>query len=105
VLAPGASWRDDIVPAPASRRDRCGSDSPSAPGPRDRYSWAELMQRVFFVDVLKCAVCGSRRRLIAAITRGEAIVRILEHLGLEGHAPPPAPARAPPQLELGWEGA
>ena len=63
------------------------------------------MQRVFFVDVLKCAVCGSRRRLIAAITRGEAIVRILEHLGLEGHAPPPAPARAPPQLELGWEGA
>jgi len=24
---------------------------------------------------------------------------------LEGHAPPPAPARAPPQLELGWEGA
>ena len=45
VLAPGASWRSDIVPAPASRRGGCGSDSPSAPGPRDRYSWAELMQR------------------------------------------------------------
>jgi hypothetical protein len=39
------------------------------------------------------------------LTRGEAIVRILEHLGLEGHAPAPAPARAPPQLGLGWEGA
>ena len=45
VLAPGASWRGDIVPAPATRRGGCGSDSPSAPGPRDRYSWAELMQR------------------------------------------------------------
>ncbi len=57
------------------------------------------------MDVLKCARRGSRRRWIAAITRGETSVRILEHLGLESHAPPPAPGRAPPQLELGWEGA
>jgi hypothetical protein len=57
------------------------------------------------VDVLKCPVCGSRRRWIAAITQGETIVRILEHLGLESVAARPAPPRAPPQLELWWEGA
>ncbi len=59
------------------------------------------MPRVFPVDVLKCAVCGSRSRWGPAITRGETIVRILEHPGLESRAPSPAPARAPPQHELG----
>ncbi len=59
------------------------------------------MQRDFSVDVLNCAVCGSRRRWIAAITRGETIVRILEHLGLESRAPSPSPSL----LGLGWEGA
>jgi hypothetical protein len=63
------------------------------------------MQRVFAVDVLKCSRCGSRRRWIAAITQRETIVRILEHLGLESQARAPAPPRAPPQLELSWEGA
>jgi hypothetical protein len=63
------------------------------------------MQRVFALDVLKCSDCGSRRRWIAAITEGETLVRILEHLGLESVAPRLAPPRAPPQLELGWEGA
>jgi hypothetical protein len=41
---------------------------------------AELKQRVFAVDVLKCAFFGSRRRWIAALPEGETIVRILEHL-------------------------
>ena len=58
------------------------------------------MQRVFSVDVLKCHVCGSRRRWIAAITERDVITRILEHLGLESTLPTPAPARASPQLEL-----
>ena len=65
-----------------------------------RYSWAELLRRVFSVDVLKCLKCGSRRRWIAAITEPDVISRILEHLGLESVLPTPAPARASPQLEL-----
>ncbi len=69
-----------------------------------RYSWAELMKRVFRLDVLKCSNCGSKRRWIAAITGREAIVKILEHLDLPSVAPMPSPARAPPQLELGFEG-
>ena len=104
VLAPGASWRSDIVPAPTRARRRSCDAQGGRVQPCHRYTWAELLQRVFAVDVLKCSVCGSRRRWIAAITEPDAIRRILEHLGLESVAPAPAPARAPPQLELAWEG-
>jgi len=34
----------------------------------------------------------------------DVIRRILEHLDLPSVAPTPAPPRAPPQLELGFEG-
>ncbi len=63
-----------------------------------------MMKRVFEVDVLKCTNCGSKRRWISAITEPDVIRRILEHLDLPSIAPTPAPPRAPPQLELGFEG-
>jgi len=100
VLAPGATWRSDIVPRRVRERPSSGAGSGSTAGACSRYSWAELLRRVFAVDVLKCHKCGSRRRWIAAITEPDAISRILEHLGLESVLPTPAPARASPQLEL-----
>ena len=45
VLAPGASWRGAIVPAPASRRGPGARGSVTASRPCARYSWPELMQR------------------------------------------------------------
>ncbi len=90
---------------PRRERPRTGScgESKTVPRPCNRYSWSELMQRVFAVDVLKCTKCGSRRRWIAAITETAVIVKILEHLGLPSVAPTPAAARPPPQLELSFE--
>jgi len=99
VLAPAASWRSWIVPGEGGEVRR-SSKGGCASRPCARYSWPELLARVFSVDVLKCHVCGSRRRWISAITEGPVISRILEHLGLESVAPTPAPARPPPQLEL-----
>lgn len=52
------------------------------------YSWAELMRRVFSVDVLRCERCGGRMRIIAAIHPPEAIRKILECLGLPSRPPP-----------------
>ncbi len=74
-----------------------------------RYSFAELMKRVFRLDVLKCAKCGSERRWIAARNStaeasGEAITKILEHLDLPSIVADPAPPRAPPQAEFEFEG-
>ncbi|MFT7487567.1 MAG: hypothetical protein ACI9F9_003428, partial [Candidatus Paceibacteria bacterium] len=64
-LAPVPSCRSDIVPPAAARRgSSCGGGHVLA---LHRYSFAELMKRVFRIDVLKCAKCGSGRRWIASI--------------------------------------
>ncbi len=78
-LAPAASWRSDIVPAPVHRRPSCGGGVALS---LHRYSFAELMKRVFRIDALKCATCGSGRRWIAAHNStaeasGEVIGKIL----------------------------
>jgi len=65
-------------------------------GGRPRYSWADLLRRVFLVDVLVCPHCGGKRRLLAAIHDPAAIQAVLAALGLSGEVPELAPARAPP---------
>ena len=102
VLAPASSWRSDIVPAsPSRRRSSCGGGGLL---PLHRYSFSELMKRVFRIDALKCAKCGSERRWIAAITNADSIAKILDHLDLPSARLQLAPPRAPPQQELGFEG-
>ncbi|MGH6692275.1 MAG: hypothetical protein ACREF4_16525 [Gammaproteobacteria bacterium] len=59
-------------------------------------SWAQLLQRVFLVDVLQCPRCAGRMRLIAAIVDRKVAARILAHLGLPARAPPRCPAREKP---------
>ncbi|MGH7418732.1 MAG: transposase, partial [Candidatus Rokuibacteriota bacterium] len=72
---------------------------------RARYlPWAELLRRVYEVEVLKCSRCPGRRRVIAFITNAEVVAAILAHLGLPTQPPPLAPARAPPQKELPFAG-
>ena len=57
-----------------------------------RIAWADLLQRVFEVDALRCPACGGRMRLIAAVTDPSVARRILESLALPPRAPPLAPA-------------
>jgi hypothetical protein len=70
--------------------------------PRARYSWAELMQRVFLADVLTCSQCGGPRKLLAAIFDPDSIRKILAHLGLPTEPPQVAKARSPPEPLLPW---
>jgi len=65
--------------------------------------WAQLLRRVFKVDIEKCIHCGGRRVQIAFLTDGLVVHKILTHLGLPTEAPPIAPARAPPQQDLDFE--
>jgi hypothetical protein len=71
--------------------------SPPARPKRRSWRWAELMSRVFAIDVLACPRCGGRLRLLATIAHPEAIRRILAHLGLPTTLPQPLPARSPPE--------
>ena len=67
---------------------------------KTRATWAELLKRVFEIDVLTCTYCGGKRKLIALLTDGAVVRSILEHLGLPSEAPTLAPARSPPGLEF-----
>lgn len=60
-----------------------------------RVEWAVLLRRSFDVDVMACAKCGGRLRVVAAITEREPVQRILAHLGLPTEATPPARSRDP----------
>ena len=82
---PGAAARLEAPSLPAS--DDAGSRA-------RRLAWAELLQRVFAVDVLECPRCRGRMRLLAAIHPPDATEAILECLQLPSRAPPTAAARA-----------
>jgi hypothetical protein len=98
--AAGLVWRsrfeDRKTPSPRSR-SAPGPDSDGFPRPR-RLSWAQLLRRVFLVDVLQCPRCAGRMRLIAAIVDRRVAARILAHLGLPARAPPLGPAREEPSI-------
>jgi len=66
------------------------------PSPRPRrLGWADLLRRVFAIDVLECPRCGGRMRLVAAIHAPDTTQTILECLDLPSRAPP----MAAPQLD------
>jgi hypothetical protein len=104
-LAPASPLRDHVVlRPPSSRPSRCeaAGAAPNQPSEGPKFSWADLMMRVWSKDVLKCPRCGSRRLMLAAITGGTTIRRLLAHLGLSTEPLPVAPAREPLQLESAW---
>ena len=111
VLAPAAPCRDLIVPGPREKRaasaatpDACASSRCSHSPRRSnspRSTWAELLKRVFSIDVLHCKHCSGRRKLIALITDGVVVRKILDHLGLPSE--PPILARARVSEELAFD--
>ena len=60
--------------------------------------WADLLRRVFALDILACPDCGGRLRLLATIEDRAVIKQILTHLGLPVDLPQPAAARTPAWL-------
>ena len=98
VLAPSAAWRNRIIPKEAvseteiveQENERRGEISNKDSRPR-RYAWAELLKRVFAVDVLKCDKCGGRMRILCAVNPPDAIRKILDCLRLPSRPPPISP--------------
>ncbi len=111
VFAPNATARARVVPqpleppppaAPTPADASAPSSTPAKPPRRHdrpprsyRVPWADLLRKVFAVDVLACP-CGGRLRLIAFIAEATVAKRILDHLGLDSRGPPLARAQAPP---------
>jgi hypothetical protein len=84
----------------AERRARARLRAPHRGGQsrsrRRRLPWADLLRRVFGIDVLVCPQCAGPRRVLAAIHDPAAIARVLGALGLTAAGADPAGCRAPP---------
>jgi hypothetical protein len=102
VLAPRARWRGRVVvygrpvpePTASMASLAAGPDGTGVKTASPRaWSWAVLMHRAFGIDVLACAHCGGRLRLIATLHDPAVIRKILAHLALghSGQSPGPAP--------------
>lgn len=122
VLAPGAPGRERIVPQPV------GAEETSAPWAQKRtsatapagkaagstqtnlaptssaneryYSWAELMRRVFAIDVLECPRCQGPIKTLVQIHPPDTTRKPLQCLGLPARPPPIAMARPNPRASL-----
>jgi hypothetical protein len=112
ILGPAAKDRAKVVPTPpappardAADADSAGADQGGTGKPRNiditkvqrgsRLPWALLLKRVFLIDALTCPKCLGRMKILAAITKPEAIRKILDHLGVPSEAPHrTAPPRA-----------
>jgi len=99
VFAPAHRYRADVVamgrePA-ALDQEPASADADAGAGPiRNRaLPWAELLRRVFAIDILKCDQCGGDMKIIAIIPASEATEAILDHLGIDTHH---NPATGPP---------
>ena len=53
-----------------------------------RAAWARLLAKVYEVDPLRAARCGSQMRVLAVIADPQEVLRILHHLIKTGAAPP-----------------
>ncbi len=73
------------------------NDSPEdvGSGPRYRVPWAELLRKVFSLDVLSCPECGGRMELMAFIAEAGVAKKILDHLGVASTGPPLLKVAAP----------
>ena len=70
VLAPNAKLRSQIVPIPAERATETSSEGAHAQGAPPRMSWAQLLKRVFDIDVEHCPNCAGALKIIAAPSAG-----------------------------------
>jgi hypothetical protein len=105
VLAPRARWRARVVVYGRPGPEPTASTAPLAAGPDGTgvkpancpraWSWAALMHRAFGIDVLACAQCGGRLRLIATLHDPAVIRKILAHLALSHSGP--SPGSGPPE--------
>jgi len=111
AFAPHSKMRERVVPppesgtprpAPAPRKKKSGPGVAESPARREltteaartcRIPWADLLAKVFEIDVLACPECGGRMQLIAFIAEPTVAKRILDHLDHDSTGPPLAPAR------------
>jgi len=75
----GERRKRDTLPSPQEQ-----DESPNAPPSRKHFrtAWAQLLKKVWRVDVTRCSRCGGPTRILSAILSHAAIDKIMDHLGI-----------------------
>ena len=103
VFGSNSAFRGQIVPRPnlETSEGQGTIESNRCPGQGKR--WAQLLARVFGVDVLACPRCESRMTVISFLTESQAIKDILASLQMATAPPEVAPVRSSErQSEFSW---
>ncbi len=98
MLASASRLRSRIVPQPRATDPA----EPRAPLGGSRCGWrpwAELMRRVFAIDLERCPLCGAPMKHRALVTEPANTRRYLRHLDEATALPPRSPARDPPYFQ------
>ena len=93
---PAATGEDALGVAPQGRATPPMPELVPLTRSKAHYLWAVLIARIYEVFPLLCPLCGGQMRLIAFITEGTQIRRILDHIGVDSEPPHISPARGPP---------
>jgi len=99
-LAPHSKIREKIIAKPIPENTKEEPFPHKQRSSRSRLTWAQLLKRVFKIEVAACFRCGGKTKVIAAILDRATIEGILGHLRLPTAPPAILPARAPPQEEF-----
>ncbi len=109
VLASRARLREEVVPKKtesAACEHEGGASSSASPAPSDgsaqprRLKWAQLMARVFDIDVLQCDRRGQKgMQQVAFITQPSVIKAMLKSVGLATATPERKRASLPEQAQ------
>ena len=109
-LAPHSKIRAEIVPKPKNGAEQGACEHAcqalhqttheTTRATPSKLKWAELLARVFSIDMKHCSSCGGELKILAAILETDAIHKILTHLDLPFRPPDIAPAVLPAQMEM-----
>jgi hypothetical protein len=87
------------------RRDEAGTTPTACPEPGDegtsrRFSWSQLLRKVYEIDPLLCTFYGATMRIVAFIIERSSLRRILQHLDADCQQPEPRAHSPPAEAEL-----
>lgn len=103
IFGPNSALRAQIVPKANQETPKGQGTAESTPCSGQGKRWAQLLARVFGIDVLACPRCESRMQMISFITESKAIKDILASLQMATAPPEVAPAcRSEQQEEFSW---
>lgn len=97
-FAPNSKIRSEIVPKKTETPEVVSAsetdENQKIQKKPSRMRWAELLARVFAIDMNHCPSCGSENfRVIATVLERSAVKKVLSHLGLPDQPPDITPAR------------